>query len=156
MGMGHVPQDPIHSIGEGSQFQRRQRRGTPLGRHPSPQQLVAAQRRARARWAEDRVARWYEQQGFTVVARNWTMRGGELDVVATRGHVLVVCEVKARASTRFGSPIEAMTPRKVARVQRAGFAFLSQWKQTHAAHWNLRFDVATVLGTQLHVYEDFF
>ncbi len=156
MGMGHVPQDPFHSVGEGSQFQRRERRGAPVGGHPSPQQLVAAQRRARAQWAEELVARWYTSHGFTVVARNWTMRGGELDIVAHADNVLVVCEVKARASSQFGDPIEAITPRKVARVQRAGYAFLAEWKQQHSSFCTLRFDVATVLGTHLEVHENFF
>jgi putative endonuclease len=52
------------------------------------------------------------------------MRGGEIDVVARRGSLLVVCEVKARASAAWGSPWEAMTPLKQQRVRRAGHAFV--------------------------------
>jgi putative endonuclease len=85
------------------------------------------------------------------------MRGGELDVVAKKGNVVVVCEVKARATSQFGAPIEAITPQKVARVQRAGHAFLREYLQQHSGqHMQLRFDVATVLGTQLEVFENFF
>lgn len=85
------------------------------------------------------------------------MRGGELDVVAMRGNLVVVCEVKARASAAFGDPLEAMTARKIHRVQRAGHAFLRDWKDlTGVRSIGLRFDVASVLGTRLEVIEDCF
>lgn len=157
MGMGHVPEDPIHSVGEGSQFQRRERRRTSVGRYSSSRSHLAASRVARARWAEDLVAQWYISHGYVVIARNWTMRGGELDIVAQRDDVVVVCEVKARATNQFGAPLEAITPQKVFRVQRAGYAFFRQHQQVHPhQRWTLRFDVATVLGVQLEVFENFF
>ena len=85
------------------------------------------------------------------------MRGGEIDIVATRGTVIVVCEVKARASAAFGDPLDAMTPRKIQRVQRAGHAFLRDWKHlTGERNLRLRFDAASVLGTRLEVIEDCF
>ena len=78
-------------------------------------------------------------------------------MVATRDNVIVVCEVKARANADYGSPLESITPRKVQRVQRTGHAFLREWKaSTGEAGVRLRFDVATVLGTTLEVFEDFF
>jgi putative endonuclease len=81
------------------------------------------------------------------------MRGGELDVVARRGALIVVCEVKARATAEFGSPLEAMTPLKVERVQRAGFAFV---RTLNERGLHIRFDVAAVLGTHLEMYENVF
>jgi putative endonuclease len=81
------------------------------------------------------------------------MRGGELDVVARRGHLIVVCEVKARATAEFGSPLEAMTPLKQQRVRRAGFAFVRQLNERGI---RVRFDVASVLGTTLEIFEDAF
>ena len=153
MGMGHVPQDPIHSLSKSSQFQRRQRRRTSTTRSSQHRQSVAASRLARARWAEQLVARWYEKQGFTVIAMNWTMRGGELDVVVRQGSLIVVCEVKARATEEFGSPLEAMTALKQQRVRRAGYAFVRQLGELGVT---LRFDIASVLGTQLEIYEDSF
>ena len=85
------------------------------------------------------------------------MRGGELDVVARRDSLIVVCEVKARANALFGAPLEAITPQKALRVQRAGHAFLREYLANNAGQrLRLRFDVATVLGTQLEVFENFF
>jgi len=99
------------------------------------------------------VARWYARQGFDIVARNWTMRGGELDVVARRGRLVVVCEVKARATGTWGSPWEAMTPLKQQRVRRAGHAFVRTLGEKGL---HVRFDVAAVTGTRLEVLEDAF
>lgn len=81
------------------------------------------------------------------------MRGGELDVVARRGNVIVVCEVKARADDSHGSPWEAVTPLKQQRVRRAGAAFL----HAHGIKGvTVRYDVAAVTGTRLEVLEDAF
>lgn len=88
-----------------------------------------------------------------MIARNWTMRGGELDVVARRGRLVVVCEVKARATEDFGTALEAMTPVKIARVRRAGHRFLSQMGERGLT---VRFDVATMTGTRLEVHPDAF
>lgn len=99
------------------------------------------------------MARWYERNGFRVIARNWTMRGGEIDVVARRGNLVVVCEVKARASNSLGSPWEAMTPLKQQRVRRAGFAFLRSLDERGLS---VRFDVAAVTGTSLEMMHDAF
>ncbi len=88
-----------------------------------------------------------------MIAMNWTMRGGELDVVVRQGSLIVVCEVKARATEEFGSPLEAMTALKQQRVRRAGYAFVRQLGEPGVT---LRFDVASVLGTQLEICEDSF
>ena len=42
--------------------------------------------------------------GMAILARNWTCRFGEIDIVAVEGRALVVCEVKTRSSNTFGMP----------------------------------------------------
>src|SRR5690606_16794358 len=56
--------------------------------------------------------------GWTVVERNWRGDDGEIDIVAHDGRGHVVCEVKTRGSSRFGDPLEAITPDKAARLHR--------------------------------------
>ncbi len=73
---------------------------------------------------ETRVAAWYEDQGFQVVARNWRSRQGEIDLIARRGRILVFCEVKTRSSATFGEPFEAVTPVKQARLRRLAAEWL--------------------------------
>ena len=45
---------------------------------------------------EQAVQSWYAQHGFDIAATNWTCREGELDIVATKGSMVVFCEVKSR------------------------------------------------------------
>lgn len=80
--------------------------------------------------------------GLTVLDRNWRSGRGELDVVAREHDVLVFCEVKTRSGTGYGSPLEAVTPVKQARLKRLA----AQWLDAHDQHGRrLRFDVVGVL-----------
>ena len=163
MGVGHVPQEPIRAEGASAQLQRRQRGRTSTKRSvkpPATHSGVAARRNARGRWAEEYVARWYEQHGYTVVARNFRSKRGELDVVVIHGTVLVVCEVKARANNAFGFAAEAVTPAKQLKVRRATFDFVEHLRAhdeaLHARIRSTRFDVATITGVQLEVLPNAF
>jgi putative endonuclease len=98
-----------------------------------------------------------------IVARNWRCKRGELDVVVHKDGVLVVCEVKARASNAFGTPAEAVTPAKQLKVRRATADFRASMREANDPLASLvnnaqkvRFDVASVLGTQLEMLEDIF
>jgi putative endonuclease len=90
---------------------------------------------------EDAVAAWYEAAGYSIVARNWRVREGEIDVIARLGGVLVFCEAKTRRGERFGTPAEAVTARKQARIRELA----AQWLAAHHVRADvLRFDVASV------------
>ena len=112
---------------------------------------------ARARWAEGLVARFYECSGYEIVARNWHCREGELDIVAisasATGTIIAVVEVKARATTSFGSPFEAVTQVKQKKLRIAATKFLASHRDLHG---EIRFDVVAVLGAQLEVLHNAF
>lgn len=94
------------------------------------------------RQGEDLACRYLERQGLVVLCRNWTCREGELDVVATDGDKLVVCEVKTRSGVSHGSPLEAVTPEKLDRVRKLA----QRWLSTYRVGWcEVRFDVVSVL-----------
>jgi putative endonuclease len=97
--------------------------------------------------AEAIVARWYEQAGYRVIARNWRTREGELDVIAALGSLVVFCEVKARKGLGFGAPMEAVTVAKQRKIR----ALAAQWLAASDVHpRDLRFDVASVLWAPGH------
>jgi putative endonuclease len=68
-------------------------------------------------WAADYV----QSCGMTIVARNWRCPDGEIDIAALDDGVLVVCEVKTRRGTGFGSPLEAVGAEKLNRLYRLGY-----------------------------------
>ena len=111
---------------------------------------MTAGRRALGADGEARAAAWYEANGYTVVARNWRCRDGELDLVVRRGRELVFVEVKARTTDRFGIPAEAVTPAKQRRLRGLAARYLRD-TGTHAG--NLRFDVVAILAGDLQVIE---
>jgi putative endonuclease len=107
----------------------------------------AAARRSLGSRGEDAVADWYRGAHYQVLARNWRCPEGELDVVAYSGErrVIVFCEVKTRASTRFGTGFEAVTPAKQRRLRRLAGRWLAATRQTRDSRYaQVRFDVASV------------
>lgn len=111
---------------------------------------MSKQRQALGAWGERQAARWYRDQGYSVLDQNWRTRQGELDLICQRGELLVFCEVKTRSSTAFGLPEEAVTYAKQRRIRSLAFEWLSQ-HQVYSPQ--LRFDVAAVLGNQIRVLE---
>lgn len=76
-------------------------------------------RRATGAGGEDLAAAYLTRKGWTVLARNWRCRSGELDIIARDPDgVLVVCEVKARRGRGYGDPLESITHAKLARLRR--------------------------------------
>lgn len=94
------------------------------------------------RYGEDIAVRHLIDAGMEVVERNWRCPAGEIDVVAREGRCLVVCEVKTRSGTAFGSPFDAITRAKAARLRRLA----ALWLQEHELHAEqIRFDVVGVV-----------
>ena len=92
------------------------------------------------------MAEWYTRAGYEVVGRNWRCRDGEIDlVVVDPGGVLVICEVKTRTSTAFGTPAEAVTTAKQRRLRRLAARWLSEARAPGARLRPVRFDVAGVM-----------
>lgn len=80
--------------------------------------------------------------GLEILDRNWRCEVGELDIVARDGPTLVAVEVKTRASTAFGHPAEAVSPRKLRRLRQLVWRWLIAHER-HAPH--VRIDVITVI-----------
>ena len=94
------------------------------------------------RHGEDVVARALEEQGWEVLARNWRCPIGELDIVARDGADAVAVEVKTRRSATYGSPLEAVTRVKRARLRRLAGA----WLAAQEGHFDgIRIDVVGVV-----------
>ncbi len=70
------------------------------------------------RQGEQLAAEYLQRAGFRILDRNWRCADGELDIVAAERRVLVVCEVKTRSGTRYGTPLEAITRQKRTRLRR--------------------------------------
>jgi putative endonuclease len=83
---------------------------------------------ALGRYGEDLAVATLTSAGIDVICRNWRCREGEIDVLARDGSTLVVCEVKTRAGLLFGTPLEAVTALKLARLRRLAVRWLDDVK----------------------------
>ena len=91
---------------------------------------------------EDLAAGYLARRGWRILGRNVRCgRTGEIDIVAERGGILAFVEVKTRTSSRFGTPGEAVTWRKQARIRALARQYLATAKPRAAA---IRFDVVEV------------
>jgi putative endonuclease len=88
------------------------------------------------------AARYLEGRGYTVVDRNYRFGRREIDLVVRRGDLVAFVEVKARAGTGFGHPLEAITALKRREVERVARA----WVKRHGAPgMRYRFDAIGVV-----------
>lgn len=73
---------------------------------------LRASRLELGRAGEKAAAELLRSRGYEVVGTGFRARRGELDLVCRRGGTLVVVEVKTRTDGAFGTPLEAVGPRK--------------------------------------------
>lgn len=103
--------------------------------------------------AEARAAEFLARKRFRILHRNWTCRGGELDLVCEDGEVLVFVEVRARRDDRHGSPLETIGALKRRRLLWAAKQYLASqglWERA------CRFDVVAVAGEEIEHLADAF
>ena len=104
---------------------------------PTPERQKAERR---GRLAE-LLCRWHLRlRGWRIVASHWRCPSGEIDILARRGRVLAIIEVKARRD--FAIAAESVLPRQRRRIARAASAFLMT--RPDLAMLTLRFDVMLV------------
>ena len=91
---------------------------------------------------EQAAVRYLEGCGFRVLDRNWRCADGEIDIVAVDQRTFVVCEVKTRSGTRFGTPLDAVGHAKRRRLRRLA----AQWLVAHGSRFDqIRIDVVGLL-----------
>jgi putative endonuclease len=76
------------------------------------------------------AAEFLARRGFRVIGGGFLARRGEIDLVCRRGDRLVLVEVKTRTSDAFGTPDEAVGPRKrrALRAAAAEYRTLAGWR----------------------------
>jgi putative endonuclease len=92
--------------------------------------------------AETTACAFLESQGFTIVTRNFLRRVGELDIVARDGDLLIIVEVRTRASDRYGGAAASIGRGKQRRI--AATAGLLLQRHPDLRRCRVRFDVIVV------------
>ncbi len=95
----------------------------------------------RGRWAEEAALSYLQGRGYRLLGRNLRTPYGEIDLFLEKEGVYVVVEVKQRATGRYGSPSEALTPGKVQRLLQSALYLLRR------EDLPLRLEAVLVYGT---------
>jgi putative endonuclease len=99
-------------------------------------------RQRSGRRAEELAAAFLGAAGCEILQCNYRRRLGELDIIARREGVLVVAEVRTRASGAYGGAAASVDRRKQRRITRAASQLLQQRRDL--ARLPVRFDVIVV------------
>jgi len=78
--------------------------------------------------------------GFNILACNWRYRHLEIDIIASKEHVLHIVEVKTRTDIQFGYPEQQVSRAKLQCIKNAAAMYQyqnRQWKQ-------LQFDIIAI------------
>lgn len=102
---------------------------------------------------EDAVCRMLARHGYEILKRNYTVRGGEIDIIAKKDKLIAFVEVKTRKQDALTSGEEAITAYKKKHLIYAAQRFLDKLDEPLGA----RFDVAVAEHdggriTKIHYY----
>lgn len=107
--------------------------------------------------SERLAAAFLERTGYRILETNYRSAVGEIDIVAIDQGTIVFVEVKARSSSRFGSPKGAVTPAKQRKLSMAALDYLKRSGQSGS---RARFDVVAIDtasgGTDIEVVKNAF
>ena len=93
---------------------------------------------------EDRACEYLLKNGYSIVARNFTVRGGELDIVAEKGETLVIFEVKTLPHGDSETLKKLLNTQKIKTLVRTTKHFLLKhlhFRKKLKKHNLIRFDV---------------
>lgn len=107
-----------------------------IPRGPHPTTVVTGRR------FEAAAARYLEDRGFTVLARNVRSGRAEVDLVVERDGVVAFVEVKGRVDPdgTFGTPLQAITRRKRREIE----SVARTWIREHPQAAGYRFDAVSI------------
>lgn len=94
-------------------------------------------------FGEKVAEQFLEKIGYRILKRKYTIRGGELDLIAETEGALIFIEVKTRATLRYGAPAESIRQNKIRSIRRAAERYLAE----NPTEKEIQFDVVEVLAT---------
>jgi len=98
-------------------------------------------RQSLGKFGEDLACQELERRGYAILARRYRRRGGELDIVARDGQIVVFVEVKTREGCEFGAGAESVTSLKRRRMASVALDYMARHNLVERP---CRFDVVSI------------
>lgn len=80
------------------------------------------------------------ENGFEILETNWVFQKAEVDIIAQKGNILTVVEVKTRSSIDFGSPQDFVKPKKIKLLVKA----INEYVISNDLDVEVRFDIIAI------------
>ena len=91
---------------------------------------------------EDLTEKYIVEKKYNILAKNYTKKCGEIDIIAQKGDIIAFIEVKTRKKNALVSPLESVTPSKQEKIIKTAEAFL--FENEEYSRLQPRFDVSAV------------
>lgn len=89
---------------------------------------------------EQMAVEYLQKNGYTILQTNWMFQKAEIDIIAQKGDVLAIVEVKTRSSVEFGLPQEFVKPKKIQLLVKAVNEYILQ----NDLDAEVRFDIISI------------
>lgn len=90
---------------------------------------------------EDFICEKLLEKGYNILARNYTIKGGEIDIIASKDDIIAFVEVKTRKINSLSSGYDAVDSKKIKRIIKTAEDYI--WK--NGVELQPRYDVAVVI-----------
>lgn len=81
-----------------------------------------------------------EKNGYDILEKNWTFQKAEIDIIAQKGDVLAIVEVKTRSTIDFGLPQDFVKPKKIQLLVKA----VNEYVIKNDLDLKIRFDIIAI------------
>lgn len=98
---------------------------------------------------EEFAVNFLEKEGFEIIAKNYKLKNGEIDIIARDGTTIAFIEVKTRSENHMVSPLQAITPTKRKRIILTSLVFL----QSTNLELQPRYDVFEIIIADHRLFE---
>ena len=92
-------------------------------------------------WGENKAVEFLKAKNYTILARNYHSRFGEIDIIASKNNYIIFVEVKTRTNEKYGRASEAVNKIKKIHMKKSAAIFL---KENNFSRFTIRFDVIEV------------
>lgn len=99
-----------------------------------------AQHNELGKLGEEMAVALLQKNGYDILETNWIFQKAEIDIIAQKGNVLSIVEVKTRSSTDFGLPQDFVKPKKIQLLVKA----VNEYVIANDLEVEVRFDIIAI------------
>lgn len=92
------------------------------------------------KFGEELAVEFLQKNDYVILETNWTFQKAEIDIIAQKGTVLAVVEVKTRSSIEFGLPQDFIKPKKIQLLVKA----VNEYVISNDLDVTIRFDIIAI------------